>query len=77
MTIRMQMLIECRSEVLWRIFGLIARYASDVSQIRLTRCPGPNLGRMDIALEPIGNPRDLTDELCLVIGIRKISIRST
>ena len=71
---RVEILLECRADVLRRLFALIAMHASEVSDIRLARRPGPNMGCMKLELEIPGNPRDLHCELLLEPSVHEVSI---
>ena len=74
MKLRLEILIESSADALRRLFAVIAMHAEDITEIRLARTPGPNMGRMKLDLEGAGNPRDLHAALLQEPSIREASI---
>ena len=74
MKLRLDLVLECKADSLRRLFAVIAMHASEISEIRLARTPGPSVSRMRLELEGVGNPRDLHDALLQEPSVRAAEV---
>jgi hypothetical protein len=74
MKMRIDLVLERKTDTLRRLFAVIAIYASDVSEMRLARANEPGVGRMWLNLEGLGTPRDLLTALLHEPSVREASV---